>query len=72
MLRKEVQLCQKEILVMNSDFRQGLFTRAMMLTAKQEQSKDLSQWQKSGREFRPASGQQPVNQRNAPSRLEHQ
>lgn len=45
MLRKEVQLWQKEILVMNSDFRQGLFTRAMMLTAKQEQSKDLSQWQ---------------------------
>ena len=45
MLRKEVQLWQKEILVMNSDFRQGLFTRAMMLTAKQEQLKDLSQWQ---------------------------
>jgi len=45
MLRKEVQLWQKEILAMNSDFRQGLFTRAMMLTAKQEQSKDLSQWQ---------------------------
>ena len=45
MLRKEVQLWQKEILAMNSDSRQGLFTRAMMLTAKQEQSKDLSQWQ---------------------------
>jgi len=45
MLRKEVQLWQKEILAMNSDFRQGRFTRAMTLTAKQEQSKDLSQWQ---------------------------
>ena len=41
MLRKEVQLWQKEILAMNSDFRQGLFTRAMTLTAKQEQSKEI-------------------------------